>query len=180
MNYCSDCGHPVELRVPDGDSRARHVCTACGKVHYSNPLLVVGCVPEAGDRILLCRRAIEPRHGYWTIPAGFMENDETLVEAAARETLEEAQARVEIRDLFAVVDVTHARQVHMMYRATLLNGRYGAGDESLEVELFEPAQIPWDQIAFRSVHFALEKYLEDRAAGVERLHVTALKDPHRR
>jgi ADP-ribose pyrophosphatase YjhB (NUDIX family) len=179
MKYCSECGHRVELRVPDGDSRPRHVCTACGKVHYSNPLLVVGCVPEAGRKLLLCRRAIEPRYGYWTIPAGFMENDETLVEAAARETMEEAQARVEIRDLFAVVDVTHARQVHLMYRATLLDGRYGVGEESLEVELFEPEQIPWEQIAFRSVRFALEKWLEDRTAGLERLHLMALQDPRR-
>jgi ADP-ribose pyrophosphatase YjhB (NUDIX family) len=177
MNYCTACGQPVELRVPDGDSIARYVCTSCGKVHYSNPLIVVGCVPEAGSRVLLCRRAIEPRYGYWTIPAGFMENDETLAEAAARETLEEARARVEIHDLFAVVDVLHARQVHLMYRATLLDGGYGVGAESLEVGLFEPEQIPWQDIAFQSVRFALEKFFEDRAAGVRRLHVTELRRP---
>lgn len=174
MNFCTHCGHRLELRIPQGDSFQRHVCTSCGKVHYVNPLIVVGCVPEDGNRILLCRRAIEPRSGYWTIPAGFMENDETLAEGAARETLEEAMAQVEVRDLFAVVDVVHARQVHLMYRATLLDGKFGAGAESLEVKMFEPADIPWEQIAFRSVRFALEKFLEDRAAGMERLHTIAL------
>ncbi len=178
MNFCSDCGQPVELRIPAGDSVPRHICTVCGRVHYSNPLIVVGCVPEAGDRILLCRRAIAPRHGFWTIPAGFMENGETLAAGAARETMEETLARVEIRDLFAVVDVVHAKQVHLMYRATLLDGGFGAGAESLEAALFEPRDIPWDQIAFQSVRFALEKFLEDRAAGVERLHTTVI-DRHR-
>lgn len=178
MNFCSDCGHRVELRVPPGDSFERHICTACGKVHYINPLIVVGCVPEAGSRILLCKRAIEPRAGYWTIPAGFMENGETMAGGAARETMEEAVARVEIHDLFAVVDVLHARQVHVMYRATLLEGGFSAGDESLEVRLFEPDEIPWDEIAFRSVRFALEKFLEDRAAGVRRLHTIAIDLGH--
>jgi ADP-ribose pyrophosphatase YjhB (NUDIX family) len=174
MNFCTDCGKPLELRVPEGDSIPRHICTGCGKVHYVNPLIVVGCVPEAGNRILLCRRAIEPRSGYWTVPAGFMENGETLVQGAARETMEEAMARVEIRDLLAVVDVISARQVHLMYRATLLDGGFGAGAESLEVKLFEPEDIPWDEIAFQSVRFALEKCLEDRAEGVARLHTTSL------
>jgi len=173
MNFCSECGDRVELRVPDGDSFPRHVCTRCGKVHYINPLIVVGCVPEADGKILLCRRAIEPRYGYWTIPAGFMENGETMAEGAARETMEEAMARVEVSDLFAVVDVIHARQVHMMFRARLLGG-FGAGAESLEVRLFEPDEIPWGDIAFQSVRFALEKYLEDRAAGVERLHTVTI------
>ncbi|NGX14831.1 NUDIX hydrolase [Wenzhouxiangella sp. XN24] len=175
MNFCSACGHTVELRIPAGDSFTRYVCPSCGKVHYQNPLLVVGCVPEWNDQVLLCRRAIEPRRGYWTIPAGFMENDETLAEGAARETMEEAMARVEIQDMFAVVDVVHARQVHVMFRARLLDGRFGAGAESLEVALFDPGDIPWDEIAFLSVRFALEKFLEDRAAGVVRLHTTALE-----
>jgi len=174
MNFCTACGDRVELRVPEGDSVPRHICTGCGKVHYFNPLIVVGCVPEAGQRILLCRRAIEPRSGYWTIPAGFMEIGETLVEGAARETMEEAMARVEIGDLLAVVDVISAGQVHLMYRATLLDGAFGAGAESLEVRLFEPEEIPWDEIAFQSVRFALEKCLEDRAAGVAQLHTISL------
>ena len=178
MNFCTDCGRKVELRIPEGDSFPRHVCTACGKVHYVNPLIVVGCVPEHEGRILLCKRAIEPRHGYWTIPAGFMELGESMQEGAARETMEEARARVEIHDLFAVVDVVRARQVHMMYRASLPDGSFAAGAESLEVALFEPEQIPWDDIAFMSVRYALEKYLEDRAAGVERLHTVVLRAPH--
>jgi ADP-ribose pyrophosphatase YjhB (NUDIX family) len=178
MKFCTECGERVELNVPDGDSFPRHVCTVCGKIHYINPLIVVGCVPESGDRILLCKRAIEPRKGYWTIPAGFMEIGETMAEGAARETMEEAVARVEIHDLFAVVDVVHARQVHVMYRATLLDGGFSAGDESLEVRLFEADEIPWEDIAFRSVRFALEKFLEDRAAGVRRLHTVAIDHSH--
>ena len=179
MKFCSACGHTVEHRVPEGDSLPRHVCPACGVVHYSNPRVVVGCVPEAGSRILLCRRAIEPRYGFWTVPAGFMENDETLAEAAARETLEEAMARVEIGELFAIIDVVHARQVHMMFRATLADESFGAGAESLEVALFEPTEIPWGDIAFPSVAFALERFLADREAGVRRLHSTALHRPMR-
>lgn len=178
MKFCSSCGHEVELRVPDRDSFLRSVCTSCGKIHYVNPLVVVGCVPESGSRILLCKRAIEPRAGYWTIPAGFMEIGETMAGGAARETMEEAIARVEVHDLFAVVDVLHARQVHMMYRATLLDGGFGAGAESLEVRLFEPDEIPWAEIAFQSVRYALEKFLEDRAAGVKRLHTIALDRSH--
>ena len=174
MNFCSHCGHKVTLTIPAGDTLPRNVCTDCGKVHYVNPLVVVGCVPEQDDRILLCRRAIEPRRGYWTIPAGFMEIGETMAEGAARETMEEALARVEVHDLFAVVDVVHARQVHCMYRATLLDNDYGVGQESMEVELFRAEQIPWDEIAFQSVYFALEKFLQDRAAGLRRLHTIAL------
>ena len=174
MKYCTECGGSLEFRIPDGDGLPRHICTACGKVHYVNPLVVVGCVPEHGERILLCKRAIEPRYGYWTIPAGFMEIGESLVEGAMRETMEEARARVDIHDLFAVVDVVHAKQVHLMYRATLLDGEHAAGDESLETQLFLPGEIPWDDIAFLSVRFALEKFLEDRAAGVRRLHTTVI------
>jgi ADP-ribose pyrophosphatase YjhB (NUDIX family) len=174
MNFCTECGKPVELGVPAGDSFPRHICTSCGKVHYANPLIVVGCVPEAGSRVLLCRRAIEPRRGYWTIPAGFMENGETLAAGAARETMEEARARVEMHDLFAVVDVVRAKQVHIMFRATLLDDTFGAGEESLEVALFEPEDIPWEDIAFQSVRFALEKFLEDRDAGLKRLHTITL------
>jgi ADP-ribose pyrophosphatase YjhB (NUDIX family) len=178
MKFCSACAHPLEFRVPEGDSLPRYICPSCGKVHYVNPLIVVGCVPESDRRILLCRRAIKPRYGYWTVPAGFMENDETLAQGAARETLEEARARVEMHDLFAVVDVVHAHQVHIMFRATLLDGGFGAGAESLDARLFEPEEIPWDEIAFRSVRFTLEKFLEDRTAGVKRLHTTVLERDH--
>ncbi|HXQ64099.1 MAG TPA: NUDIX hydrolase [Steroidobacteraceae bacterium] len=172
MKYCSECGQPVEVRVPDGDHLPRYVCPACKAIHYQNPKLVVGCVVEYQGRILLCKRAIEPRLGYWTIPAGFMENDETLQAAAARESWEEALARVEIGSLLAVVNVVHARQVHVMFRARLLVPGFGVGHESLEVGLYQPEDIPWPQIAFPSVEFALRRYLDDRSRGVEGLHFT--------
>lgn len=173
MKFCSECGHEVSLTVPDGDTLPRHVCGRCGTVHYQNPKVVVGCVPEYRGRILICKRAIEPRLGYWTVPAGFMENGETLQEGAARETLEEAEAQVEVGELFAIVDVVRAQQVHMLFRARMLDDRYGAGHESLEVRLIDPDDIPWDDIAFASVRFGLEAWLEDRRTGRPRLHTTA-------
>ena len=175
MKFCSQCGHEVALTGPEGDTLPRHVCGHCGTIHYENPKVVVGCVPEYEGRILICKRAIEPRLGYWTIPAGFMENGETLQEGAARETLEEAEAQVEVGELFAIVDVVRAQQVHMLFRARMLNERYGAGDESLEVRLIEPNDIPWEDIAFASVRFGLEAWLEDRRTGRPRLHTTAFR-----
>ncbi len=177
MKYCSHCGHPVELRIPPGDTHTRHVCPSCDTIHYHNPKLVVGCVPEHDGRILLCRRAIEPRLGYWTVPAGFMENGETLPAAAARESLEEALANVEIGSLLAVVSVVHAHQVHVMFRATLPRAEYGVGIESLEVELVRPEDIPWREIAFPSIEFALRRYLEDRARGAEGVHFADFDRP---
>ena len=172
MNFCSHCGAKVTLRVPDGDHLARHVCDACSAIHYSNPRLVVGCVPELDGKILICRRAIEPRRGYWTIPAGFMENGETLQQAAARESYEEALADVEIGSLLAVAHVLHAHQVHVFFRARLRSARVGAGPESLEVALVPPAELPWEEIAFPSTEFALRLFLEDRAAGRDAHHFT--------
>ncbi|HXQ31209.1 MAG TPA: NUDIX hydrolase [Steroidobacteraceae bacterium] len=180
MKYCSECGQPVEVRVPDGDHLPRYVCPACNAIHYQNPKLVVGCVVEHQGQILLCKRAIEPRLGYWTIPAGFMENDETLQAAAVRESWEEALAKVEIGSLLAVVNVVHARQVHVMFRASLLAPTFGVGHESLEVGLYRPEDIPWPQIAFPSVEFALRRYLEDRSRGVEGLHFTDFDRPNLR
>lgn len=174
MNYCSQCGAPVALRIPPGDHLPRHVCDACGTIHYQNPRLVVGCVPEYEGRILLCRRAIEPRLGYWTVPAGFMENGETLQQGAARESHEEALARVEIGSLLAVVHVLHARQVHVFFRAAMRIGDHRPGPESLEVALLPPADIPWQDLAFPSTEFALRHYLEDRAAGRELHHFTTI------
>jgi ADP-ribose pyrophosphatase YjhB (NUDIX family) len=174
MNFCSLCGQPVSLLVPEGDNMQRHVCTGCGTVHYQNPKIVSGCVPEFEGRILLCRRAIEPRLGYWTIPAGFMENGETTQDAARREAAEEALAEVEIGSLLAVVHVLHADQVHVMFRARLPAPRFGVGRESLEVMLFDETDIPWHDMAFRSVDFALRRYLDDRRSGVEPHHFTAL------
>jgi ADP-ribose pyrophosphatase YjhB (NUDIX family) len=174
MNFCSHCGQPVTIRVPEGDHRPRYVCTGCGAVHYQNPRIVAGCVPEHEGRILLCRRAIEPRLGYWTIPAGFMENGETTQDAARRESFEEAQAEVEIGSLLAVVHVLHADQVHVMFRARLPQPEFGVSPESLEVMLCDEDGIPWQDIAFRSVDFALRRYLADRHAGVERHHFTQI------
>jgi len=149
-------------------------------VHYKNPLLVLGCVPEWQDKILLCRRAIEPRLGFWTVPAGFMENGETLQNAAARECYEEALAKVQIGSLLAVVSVTHASQVHVMFRAKLLEPTFAPGPESLEVGLYREDEIPWSELAFPSGEFTLRKFYEDRAAGREEHHFTELTRPLRR
>ena len=161
MNFCSECGQSVAHVIPEGDNRERSVCTSCGIVHYVNPKIVVGCVPERDGRILLCKRAIEPRYGYWTVPAGFMELGESTAQGAARETLEEACAEVEIGHLFASVDGVDAGQVHMFYTAKLL-GDFAAGEESLEVAMYSEAEVPWDDIAFHSGRYALQKYFEDK------------------
>ena len=170
MKFCPSCAAPVERRVPEGDHLPRFVCTRCGTIHYRNPRLIAGCVPEFEGRILICRRAIEPRRGYWTIPAGFMELGETLQEAAARECQEEALARAEIGGPCAIVHVLHAEQVHFMFRATLAEPSFGVGAESLEVELCGEQELPWGELAFRSVEFTLRRYFEDRAAGTNSLH----------
>jgi ADP-ribose pyrophosphatase YjhB (NUDIX family) len=172
--HCSACGAKVEYRVPEGDTHARAVCPACGHIQYQNPKVVVGSVPVWEDRILLCRRAIEPRLGFWTIPAGFMENGETTQEGAQRESFEEAQARVEIGSLLAVVHVLHADQVHVMFRAKLPEPQFGPAPESLEVGLFTEDEIPWSDIAFRSVDFALRRYFDDRRRGLENHYFTTL------
>ena len=177
MNFCNQCGAKVELRIPPGDVVARHVCDACGTIHYQNPKLVVGCVPEHQGRILLCRRAIEPRRGFWTVPAGFMENGETMQDAAARECHEEALARGEIGSLLAVGSVTHAGQVHVMFRAKLIAPQFAPGTESLEVGLYDEADIPWDKLAFPSGEFTLRRYFADRSAGREDHHFTELTRP---
>jgi ADP-ribose pyrophosphatase YjhB (NUDIX family) len=174
VKFCSQCGQPVALTVPEGDHLSRYVCGSCGTIHYQNPKIVAGCVPEYGGRILLCRRAIEPRRGYWTIPAGFMENGETTQGAARREAVEEAMAEVEIGSLLAVVHVLHADQVHVMFRARLPTPDFGAGPESLEVMLCDEADLPWPEIAFRSVDFALRRYLDDRRQGIEQHHFETL------
>ncbi|MFC3106938.1 NUDIX hydrolase [Undibacterium arcticum] len=168
MKYCSECAHPVSLIVPPDDNRPRYVCANCGAIHYQNPKMVIGSIPvweqDGEARILLCRRAIEPRHGYWTLPAGFMENNETTADAALRETAEEAGARIELHELFSLLNVAHVHQVHMFYRATLLDLNYAAGTESLEVKLFTESEIPWDQIAFPTVGQTLKFFFADRAS----------------
>lgn len=170
MKFCSACGHKVSQKIPEGDNRLRYVCDSCETIHYQNPNVVAGSLPVSGDRVLLCKRAIEPRHGYWTLPAGFMENDETLTEAAARETEEEAHAQVDNLQLYTVISVPGVDQVHVLMLGDLVDDKYSAGIESLEVELFREDEIPWDQIAFRAVKITLERYFEDRKKGVFPVH----------
>lgn len=165
MKFCSQCGSEVELSVPNGDDRPRHVCGVCGTIHYQNPKIVVGVIPEWEDRILLCRRAIEPRYGLWTLPAGFMELGETTQQGAARETLEEAGARVEIGELYSLFNLPHIDQVYLLFRGRLLDLDFGPGAESLEVALFAEPAVPWEEMAFPVVKETLRLYFRDRAEG---------------
>jgi len=174
IRYCNHCGGEVEHLVPQGDSRARHICQACGNIQYENPRLVVGCVATWENKILLCRRAIEPRRGYWTLPAGFMENGETTAEAACRETLEEAGASITTDALFSMSSIAHINQVHLFYRGHLTSSHVQAGEESLEVMLVAPENIPWQEIAFRSVTYCLQRYLEDIELGTFGFHENSL------
>lgn len=177
MRHCSQCGGPVELRVPAGDNRPRHVCPACHTVHYQNPRLIVGCIPQWQGQILLCRRAIEPAYGRWTLPAGFLELGEGTADGAAREATEEACIEVDIGPLFSLIDVPHIGQVHMLYLAELREPCWAAGEESLEVALFAEADIPWQELSFRSVREALRHYFDDRRRGVFELHTAVLGPP---
>lgn len=174
MNFCSACGAPVTYQIPVGDTLPRHVCSRCDAIHYQNPKLVVGTVPEWEDQVLLCRRAIEPRLGYWTLPAGFLENGESAEAGATRETLEEANARIHILGMYSFYNLTHINQIYVMFRAQLLDLNFSAGEESLEVRLFKEDEIPWDEIAFRTVKETLRHYFEDRRQGSFSLHMADL------
>ncbi|WFM73295.1 NUDIX hydrolase [Halomonas sp. CKK8] len=171
MNFCSHCGHTVRFAIPDGDDRPRYFCDECGTIHYQNPRIVAGTLPVSGSRVLLCRRAISPRKGYWTLPAGFMENAETTVEAAARETREEACAEVAIHGLYTLINLPHIDQVYMIFRADLAGG-FEAGPESLEVALFEEHEIPWDELAFPTIERTLRHFYDDRRDATFPLHVS--------
>lgn len=168
MRFCSDCGAPVEQKIPAGDTLERHVCTDCHKIHYLNPKVVVGAVCTWEEKILLCRRAIEPRLGYWTIPAGFMEIGESTEQGAIRETMEEATARIEITDLLAIYNIARLGQVQIFYRARMLSPAFSAGIETLELDLFRIEDIPWDDLAFPTVHWILHKAIavKDQASPV--------------
>lgn len=157
-------------RTPPGDTLERWVCDQCGEIHYQNPKLVVGCVPQFEGRILLCRRAIEPRYGYWTLPAGFMENDETTGQAALRETMEEAGAHVELGAPFSLISVPHVNQVHLFYLARLVDLEFKPGEESLEVAMFEETAVPWKDVAFRTVASTLKHWFADRRLGAFGFH----------
>ena len=177
MKYCSSCGGSIALIIPQDDDRARHVCSLCETIHYVNPKLIVGCVPEHEGKILLCKRAIEPRYGYWTLPAGFMENGESTAEGAARETWEEAAARATNLALYRIFDVPEINQVYVFYRCGIEDGRFGIGPESLESKLVDPADIPWDALSFPSVYKVLKEYLEDRIRGEFPVRQSVIKRP---
>ena len=183
MKFCSTCGSGNLLtRIPDGDNVDRIVCSDCTTVHYQNPRIIVGCLPvwEEDGRVLLCKRAIEPRYGLWTLPAGFLENGETVEQGAMRETLEEANARVELGELYTMISLIHVHQVYMMYTARLSDLDFGPGSESLEVELFHEHEIPWEQIAFKTITRTLRIYFLDRKQGSFRLHSSAIDRGSRR
>lgn len=174
MKYCSSCGASVEVGIPAGDNRPRYICIECETIHYQNPKIVAGCLPVQDNRVLLCKRAIDPQYGKWTLPAGFMENGETLEEAAVRESVEEANASPEALRLYTVISLPHINQVYMMFLSDLTNSDYSPGPESLEVELFEEREIPWDEIAFKTITYTLESYFSDRKSGLFPLHTSVI------
>ena len=177
LHHCCNCGARIERIAPPGDSHLRAVCPACGGIHYENPKVVVGCIPVYGEQILLCKRAIEPRYGYWTLPAGFMENGETTAEGAARETLEEAGATAIDLHAFALLDVAHVHQVHVFYRARLAAPEFSSGEESLETRLYSEEEIPWKDLAFRTVIETLKLFFADRKKGMYGFHTVPIVAP---
>ena len=174
IKHCRVCGTEVNYRVPADDNRERAVCPACGEIHYENPINVVGTVPIWDDQVLLCRRNIEPRYGLWTLPAGFLEMGESTAEGAVRETVEEAGAHIELQELFTVLNVVRAGQVHFFYRARMLDTHLDPGPETIEAQLFREDEVPWDRLAFRTVRQTLEHFFADRRAGSFKLHTAAV------
>jgi len=160
MKYCSQCGNNLEFKIPEGDNRNRYICTVCGFIHYQNPKIVVGTVPMLGDQVMLCLRGIEPRMNFWTLPAGFLENGESLAEGAKRECEEEALISPNVQSMIAVVDVIHAEQIYVFFRATIKDDSFGAGEESLDVKLYKLSEIPWDLISFEAIEIALKAQIE--------------------
>jgi ADP-ribose pyrophosphatase YjhB (NUDIX family) len=177
MNFCSHCGAGLNRKIPAGDNRPRFVCQQCRMIHYQNPRMVVGTIPEWQERILLCRRAIEPRAGKWTLPAGYLENGETMMAGARRETLEEAGAEMKTLAPFALLDLPFISQIYLMFRGPLASTAFHPGEESLEVRLFAEADIPWDELAFVVIRETLEHYYRDRAEGRFRLHTGSIRPP---
>jgi len=171
MKYCSQCGGVLGLKIPVDDNRPRHVCDVCDTIHYQNPKIVAGCIPVWENQVLLCKRAIEPRHGFWTLPAGYMELGETTSEAALRETLEEANARVELQGLYAMMNLPHVSQVYMIFRSKLLDLDFSPGAESLEVKLYKEEDIPWGELAFATIRHTLRLFFEDHQSQDYRLHI---------
>lgn len=170
IRFCNQCGSPTQYAIPAGDNRPRHICPACGYIQYENPRMVVGCIATWHERILLCKRAIEPRHGFWTLPAGFMENGESTAQAALRETEEEAGAHILSPIPFLMVNLPHIDQIHLFYRGEMASNTYAAGEESLDVQLFDAQDIPWNDLAFGSVRLCLTLYLQERQQGTFGFH----------
>ncbi len=177
MNFCPNCGAPIRLEIPEGDDRKRHVCSQCGKIHYQNPKVIAGCILEWEEKILLCRRAIEPKYGLWTLPAGFMEMEETLEQAAHRETLEEACAEVDHLALHTIISLPQLSQVYVFFRGEVKEGCFAPGAESLETRLFSEPDIPWHELAFETVTRALKIFFEDRKSGQFKTRVEDLWIP---
>ena len=171
MNYCPDCGAPLTRKIPAADDRPRFVCEACELIHYQNPIMVVGTIPASEGRILLCRRAIEPALNKWTLPAGYLEIGETLQQGAARETLEEAGYQIVDLKPYAITNIVRVNQVYIMFRCALADQIRAPGSESLEVRLFRPDEIPWQEIAFRSIHQTLKLYCADMDSGSYPVHL---------
>jgi ADP-ribose pyrophosphatase YjhB (NUDIX family) len=171
IQFCSQCGARTSLTIPPGDNLPRFVCEACQHIHYQNPKIVVGTIPQWEDHILLCRRAIEPGYGKWTLPGGFMEDGETVEQGAMRETVEECGTAVKITSLYSVYSIPHINQVHMMFRANMRDSHVAAGEESLEVRLFRHDDIPWDELAFRVIRATMKHYVDDSAQDAFSVHV---------
>ena len=166
--FCPACAGSLELKIPEGDDHLRKVCFACERIYYENPKLIAGTLPMVEGKVLLCKRAIEPRSGYWTLPAGFLENDESAEEGAARETWEEARAKVRIQRLHTVFSIPHVHQVYFLYLADVIDGVFEAGPESMECQLFSPEDIPWNEIAFKAIEFTLQRMDKLSEEGVHR------------
>jgi len=176
VKFCSQCGSSqLDFRIPEGDSLPRFVCADCGEIHYQNPKVVVGCLPTYDERVLLCLRAIEPRKGLWTLPAGFLENGESVVAGAARETFEEAGAHVDVGELYTLISLPHISQIYMVFRASLRRPEFAPGPESLDVRLFAEHEIPWERIAFRTIGRTLRNYFLDRKLGGFPTRVSSLE-----
>lgn len=171
VNFCSNCGSPkLLLQIPPGDNRRRQVCGNCGVIHYVNPKIVAGCLPVWEDKVLLCRRSIEPCYGLWNVPSGYLENGEGVEDGAKREVWEEAAARVELQYLISLYNLEKINQIYLQFIGALVDGKYAVGEESLEVKLFTEAEIPWDEMAFTSSTFTLNRYFQDRSENQQRLH----------
>jgi ADP-ribose pyrophosphatase YjhB (NUDIX family) len=175
MKFCTSCGGSITFKIPEDDDRERYVCTSCELIHYINPRIIVGCLPVHEGKVLMCKRAIEPRKNFWTLPAGFMENGETTLDGAARETWEEARARVTDMELYRIFDIPYISQVYMFYRCNVVDGEFGVGPESLESAFYTEAEIPWDEIAFPVVYKALKEFFSDVRSQQYPVRVSALE-----